>query len=102
MSSTDGRPVRTRNNLARFAMATAFTGVGILHFTSPEGFEAIIPDGVPSKRAWVYATGVMELAGAGALWVKPNRKVGWLLVGLLLLVFPANINQAMNGIQIPG
>ena len=91
-----------RNDVARLAMAAIFGGIGVLHFTSPEGFEAIIPEALPSKRAWVYATGVMELAGAGALLVRPDRKVGWLLIGLLALVFPANVNQALTGTQVPG
>lgn len=90
------------NRLARYSMAAAFTGVGILHFVNPEPFDAIIPDAIPSKRFWVYATGVGEVAGGLALAVRPTRKLGWLLTGLLLLVFPANINQAVQGIQLPG
>ncbi len=93
---------RGPNRVARYSMAAAFTGVGALHFIAPAGFDAIIPDAIPNKRAWVYATGVMEVAGGVALAVRPSRKLGWLLTGLLLLVFPANINQAVNGIQLPG
>lgn len=93
---------KTQNRIARFTMAAAFTVVGALHFINPEPFDAIIPDAVPNKRFWVYATGVAELAGAAALATRPNRKVGWFLTGLLLLVFPANINQAVQGIQLPG
>jgi uncharacterized membrane protein len=93
---------KPRNPLARFGMAAAFTGIGALHFVNPEPFDAIVPDAVPAKRFWVYATGVAEVAGGVALAVRPDRKVGWLLTGLLLLVFPANINQAVQGIQLPG
>lgn len=100
--ATTTTTARARNEIARFSMAAVFTGIGVLHFTSPEGFEAIIPDAVPAPRAWVYASGVAELAGATALVVRPTRRVGWLLAALLLLIFPANVNQAVNGIQIPG
>ena len=95
-------PARGPNKAARYSMAAAFTGVGALHFIAPAGFDAIIPDAIPNKRLWVYATGVVEIAGGVALAVRPTRKVGWLMTGLLLLVFPANINQAVNGIQLPG
>ncbi|MFN8018870.1 MAG: hypothetical protein U0P45_12200 [Acidimicrobiales bacterium] len=99
---SDVPAARPRNEVARFAMAAVFGGIGVLHFTSPEGFEAIVPDQVPAKRGWVYATGVMEVAGAAALVARPTRRVGWLLVGLLALVFPANVHQALTGTQVPG
>ena len=93
---------KSANRFARFSMAAAFTGIGVLHFVNPEPFEAIIPDAIPNKRIWVYATGVAEVAGGAALALRPTRKVGWLLAALLVLVFPANINQAVQGIQLPG
>ena len=91
-----------RNEAARWAMAGLFGVVGTLHFTSPEGFEAIVPDALPNKRAWVYATGLMELASAVGLALHPTRTTGKLVVALLLLVFPANVSQALTGTQIPG
>lgn len=102
MSTAPSSSPRSRNQAARFAMAAAFTGIGVLHFVNPEPFDAIIPEAIPAKRFWTYATGVGEIAGGVALAVRPDRKVGWLLTGLLLLVFPANVNQAVNGIQLPG
>jgi len=100
MPRSSAAPAKGANRLARYAMAAAFTGVGALHFVAPTGFDAIIPDGIPNKRMWVYATGVVEVAGGVTLAVRPSRTLGWLMTGLLLLVFPANINQAMKGIQL--
>lgn len=100
MSSTRNAP--TRNNLARFSMATIFGGIGLLHFVRPEQFDAIIPDAIPAKRELTYASGVVEVAGAAALVVRPSRTVGWALVALLVAVFPANVNQAVNQVAIPG
>ena len=102
MSTDLASAAPTQNRIARFAMAAAFGVVGVLHFVRPESFDAIVPDAIPNKRFWVYASGVAELAGAAALATKPTRKVGWFLTALLLAVFPANINQAVQGIQIPG
>lgn len=93
---------RSRNDVARFAMATMFGGVGVLHFVRPEGFDAIIPDALPAKRALTYASGAVEIAGAAALVARPTRRTGWALVALLAAVFPANVNQAITGTPIPG
>ncbi len=78
-------------------MAATFLGAGVTHFTSPDFFEAIVPEELPGKRELVYGTGVAEILGGAALLARPNRKLGWLLIGLLLFVFPANLNQAFRG-----
>ena len=90
------------NQVARFGMAASFLGVGVMHFVRPEFFDAIIPEEIPAPRFWTYATGVAEIAGGATLAIRPTRRLGWLLVGLLALVFPANINQAVRGVQIEG
>lgn len=90
------------NQAARFGMAASFLGVGVMHFVRPEFFDAIIPEEIPAPRLWTYATGVAEIAGGATLAIRPTRRLGWLLVGLLALVFPANINQALRGVQIDG
>jgi uncharacterized membrane protein len=90
------------NNLARAGLIAMFTGVGVAHFVRPDGFEAIIPEPLPAKRFLVHASGVAELAAAVALAAKPNRLTRWFTIGLLLAVYPANINQAVRDVQIPG
>jgi uncharacterized membrane protein len=82
---------------ARYVMGATFLGAGASHFTSPAFFEAIIPEELPRKRELVYGTGVAEMVGGAALLARPSRKLGWLLIGLLLFVFPANLNQALRG-----
>ncbi len=90
------------NNLARAGLIAMFTGVGVAHFVRPEGFEAIVPESLPNKRFLVHASGVAELAAAAALATRPNRTTRWFTIGLLLAVYPANINQAVRNVQIPG
>lgn len=99
MASTPKRPPNRR---ARLAMSGALTAIGIAHFVAPKGFEAIIPEELPAKRALVYGSGVAEVALGVALAVRPTRAVGWATVGLLAAVFPANINMAVRNIQVPG
>ena len=93
---------RTRNDAARFSMAALFGGIGLLHFVRPAQFDAIIPASVPAKRELTYLSGAAELAGATALVVRPSRRAGWALVALLVAVFPANVNQLVNEVEIPG
>lgn len=69
--------------------------MGVLHFTAPKPFDAIVPVELPgSQRFYTYASGVAEL-GTGALLLAPRtRRIGALAaVALLVAVFPANVNQ---------
>jgi len=83
-------------------MGSSLVGIGVLHFVAPKQFEAIIPDELPAKSFWVYGTGVLEVAGGVKLLRWPTRRLGFLLVGLLLLVFPANINMALRDLSVEG
>lgn len=84
-------------------LGLAFIFVGILHFLRPDSFLAIMPAWIPFHLFWVYATGVVEIAGGiGLLLPKYRLIAGWMVLGLLLIVFPANINMAINEIQLPG
>lgn len=81
----------------------AFILIGILHFIRPDGFLAIMPSWVPFHLFWVYASGAVEIAGGIGLFIPKYRKLaGWTLFILLIVVFPANINMAINEIQLPG
>ena len=84
-------------------LGMAFIFVGILHFVRPAGFLAIMPSWIPFHLFWVYASGAVEIAGGLGLLIPRYRKVaGWILFVLLIVVFPANVNMAVNEIQLPG
>jgi len=100
MTSTDR--TRTSRTTARRAMGGALAAIGIGHFVAPQGFEAIVPDELPAKRALVYGSGVAEIGLGAALALRPSRRVAWAIVALLVAVFPANVNMAVRDIQIPG
>lgn len=87
------------NRAARIMMGAVFVSAGVAHFTSTRFFESIVPEELPAKRELVYGTGVAEIAGGVALLARPSRRLGWLLVALLALVFPANVNQALRQIS---
>ena len=73
-------------------MSFLYLFVGIKHFTNPSFFEAIIPPFFVFKEALVYISGFIEVAAAVLLVVKKTRKIGaYIIIGLLIAVFPANI-----------
>lgn len=88
----------------RLAVALAMVSVGILHFATPEPFVRIVPDVLPAKALLVYISGAFEiLGGLGLLWSRSREPASWGLILLYLSVFPANLNMALNEIQLePG
>jgi uncharacterized membrane protein len=75
--------------------------LGVLHFTHTGGFEQIVPDSLPAHLALVYTSGFLEvLGGIGLLIPGVSRFAAWLLVVLYIVVFPANLYQAINNIEV--
>lgn len=78
-------------------LVALFTASGVLHLVKPEPFESITPRQLPARRGLVYASGVAEIACAAGLLHPRTRKVaGWLSAALLVAVFPANIQMAVD------
>ena len=66
--------------------------IGTKHFTDPQYFLDIVPPQLPFKLFLVYLTGLIEVVGGAAILVPKTRKAGaYLLIFLLVSVFPANI-----------
>lgn len=80
-------------------MLAVLLGVsGVLHFAIPKPYTAIVPKPLSHKRELVYASGVVELGCAAMLSQPRTRRLGGLLsFGLLLAVFPANIQMTLDG-----
>ena len=96
----DRRYERART-VTRVILAAAMIAVGVTHFISPEGFVRIVPKALPAPLALVYVSGFFEaLGGVGILIPRVRSAAGWGLVALYACVFPANINMAVNVIQI--
>ena len=88
----------------RVLVAIAMVVVGVMHFANPAPFVRIVPEVLPAPRMLVYVSGVFEIAGGlGLLWARTRLWASWGLIALYLAVFPANINMAVNEIQLePG
>ena len=81
-------------------MGGAFIGMGVLHLVRPEPFERIVPKTLPRKTELVYASGVVEIV-TGAMMLHPRtRRLGGLgAAGLLVGVFPANVQMAADAVR---
>ena len=74
---------------------------GITHFIAPHPYVKIVPPQLPYPEAIVYISGFFEiLGGIGLLIPFVSRAAAWGLVLLLIAVYPANINMAVNNIHI--
>jgi len=84
-------------SLSILAIAAIFIAAGIAHFVSPGMFVRIVPSYLPAPLVLVYVSGLFEiLGGLGVLIPSMRVYAGWGLILLLLAVFPANINMALN------
>lgn len=86
--------------ILRVALALMFTRAGQLHFTDSEAWEAIVPPPLPAK-ACVLISGAFEILGGIGLLIRP-RPAAYLLMALLVAVFPANVYQAISGARLYG
>ena len=79
------------------ALAVLFAASGTLHFTHPGLFERIVPRALPRRRELVLVSGAAELVCAtGLLHPLTRRAAGYASAALLLAVFPANVQMAVD------
>ena len=85
----------------RWLAGLAMIAIGVSHFADPAPFVRIVPDALPWPLALVYISGFFEICGGvGLLHPRTRRAAAWGLVALYIAVFPANINMAINEIQL--
>ena len=79
------------------ALGLLFVGAGVMHFVLPRAFLSIVPDYLPSPRILVVISGAAEVAGGlGLCFPRARRPAAWVLVALLVAVFPANLWMAQH------
>src|SRR5215207_9190682 len=85
----------------RWVLTIFMVASGLNHFVSPAVYTAMVPRGLPSPLALVYISGVAEIAGGLGLILPATRRLAaWGLVALLLAIFPANLNMAINHLPL--
>jgi uncharacterized membrane protein len=83
--------------ISLYFMAGAYACAGLNHFIHPEGYKNIMPPYLPAPDLLIAVSGALEIVGALLIIFPRTRRLGgWFLIALLLAVFPANIQMAVN------
>jgi uncharacterized membrane protein len=94
-------PKSTKEKL-RIILAICIIVVGVMHFVVSDSFVKIVPDYLPYHLGLVYVSGFFEILGGIGILVPPvSQAAAWGLLILFIAVFPANINMAVNAIDLP-
>ena len=90
-------PAGLPKRLALFGLSLFFVLAGANHFLNPDFYVEMMPPYLPAHLELVYLSGFFEsLGGAAVLAPSVRARSGWALVLLLVAVFPANLNMALN------
>jgi uncharacterized membrane protein len=64
----------------------------------PSFYERIVPRSLGHARFYVQASGVAQMAAGLLLAIPRTRRLGgWLTASVLVAVFPANVQMALDG-----
>ena len=78
-------------------MCLLYIVAGLNHFINPQGYLKIIPLWVPYPVAANYISGACEILFALLLIPVATRAVSaWLIILLLVAIYPANIQMSIN------
>jgi len=72
-----------------------------MHFARPDFFESIVPDWFPDARLANVTSGAAEIALGLGLLAPTTRRISALgLVAVVVAVFPANVDMAVNDVEV--
>lgn len=93
---TDTTEART-GDPSRLSLALSLIGAGIMHFVAPKFYEPLIPEQLGNARAWVYGTGLAEMAAGGLTAMRRTARFGALAsLAVFVLVYPGNLKMALD------
>lgn len=82
-------------------LAGIFAVSGTVHLVKPEVYQRIMPKWVPKQREVIIGSGITEIVLAAGLLAPRTRKVaGWGSIGLLIGVFPANVQMSVTANKV--
>jgi len=80
-----------------YIMVLLYIVAGLNHFFNPRFYLKIMPPYIPYHLAMVYISGVCEVLFAILLIPIATRHIAaWLLILLLIAIFPANVQMAID------
>ena len=78
-------------------MSLLYIAAGIFHFVRPQFYMRIMPAWLPWHSRLIYISGVAEIIlGVLLIPVATRSLAAWGIIVLLVSVFPANIQMAIN------
>jgi len=78
-------------------MSAFYVLAGANHFINPAFYEPIMPPYLPYHLALIYISGALEIVVGILLIPEFSRRVAaWMLIVLLILIFPANVQMTYN------
>lgn len=87
----------------RLALTLALMFFGVDHLVTPERYLAMIETWMPWPEKVIAITGLCEIAGGLGLCLPALRRwAGLLLAVYFIAVFPANIHNAVQGLNVEG
>lgn len=98
MARPSPSPAKARR--AALTLAALLAGTGLSHFVVTNQYERIVPRvlGAASVRPLVLVTGGVELVIGALVAIPATRRVGAVsAAGLFVLMFPANVQMALDG-----
>ncbi len=86
------------SNRSALGLALFLATAGVTHFVVPKFYDDIVPRALPGPpRFWTQLSGAAELAVAATVaYPRTRRAGGALAAGLLVAVFPGNIQMAFD------
>ncbi len=89
-------------SILKYIMALLYIIAGANHFINTDFYLKIVPSFLPLHLLLVYVSGFFEiLLGLLILPPKFTKYAAWGLIILLIFIFPANINMAINPESYP-
>ena len=84
-------------------LGLAFCRIGLLHWTNPEPFEAIVPAYLGAPSFWNLMSGSFEiLFGVGLVMPRTRKRAAMLLFFLVIAMSLANVNMWVNDLPFNG
>ena len=83
--------------ISLYLMSLLYLTAGISHLISPKFYIDIMPPWLSWHRELVFISGICEIClGLLLIFVPTRRLAAWGIIGLLVAVFPANIQMMLN------
>jgi uncharacterized membrane protein len=85
--------------IARWVLGAFLLFAGTAHLIRPEPFAAQVPPWFPAPGPTILVSGLVEIGlGAALLLVRRSRpRLGWVVAGFFVVIFPGNVSQFLTG-----